>query len=429
MVGIEKSRGKTLLLAFMIIFIVFAFALLPMFNENANQASNQDNIAEEVKNEEEVDEEDEWNILSANRSTLAIQILAFLLIGFGFLMAFVRKYGYTSAISTYLIVSVSIPLYLCIRTLCYEDYVLSGVDIKTLILAEFATLGVIVAVGAPLGRINTNQYVLIALLFIPFYALNEWILLGDSFLIPKGNFLDTAGSVFIHTFGAFFGLGMVWFLTSEKEENLPIISSKISNQFALLGSMFLWVFFPAITSSLVPVQDIPYTVINTVLAICGATMATYVFTIIIREKIEVMDLMRATLAGGVAISATCRFAKPGYSILIGMIAGAICVVGYTLIQPRIERRFHIVDTCSVHVVHGFTGIFGGLAALALYWGGGHGPGADPIGEIVPKYQILGIILTVAIAFCSGTITGKIVAKMGGKKVPYDDKEEFGGKVK
>lgn len=421
---IQKTRGKALLIAFLIICIVFAFTLLPTFNEKVKKNSNEERRNEEVKEKEEVDEIDEWQILSANRSSISIEILAFLLIGFGFLMAFIRKYGYTSAISTYLIVSVSIPFYFCIRTLCYSDYALSAVDIKTLILAEFATLAVIIAIGAPLGRINTNQYVLIALLFIPFYAFNEWMLFSGE-IIPKGDFLDTAGSVFIHTFGAFFGLGMVLFLTSEKEKKLPITSSKRSNQFAILGSMFLFVFFPALTSALVPLEDIPYTIINTVMALCGAIIATYVFTIIIREKIEVMDIMRATLAGGVAISATCRFAKPGYSILIGMIAGAITVLGVTIIQPRIEKALRIVDTCSVHIVHGFTGIFGGLAALALYWGSSHGPGAQPLGEIEPAYQIAGIILTVVIAFFAGGICGKIVSLLGRKKEPYDDIEEFG----
>jgi ammonium transporter Rh len=41
----------------------------------------------------------------------AIHIMAMLLVGFGFLMVFVKKYGKSALTATYLLVSVSIPLY------------------------------------------------------------------------------------------------------------------------------------------------------------------------------------------------------------------------------------------------------------------------------------------------------------------------------
>lgn len=41
------------------------------------------------------------------------------------------------------------------------------------------------------------------------------------------------------------------------------------------------------------------TVLNTVLALCGSTLATYVFSKLIRGKIEVEDIANAALAGGV----------------------------------------------------------------------------------------------------------------------------------
>jgi len=41
----------------------------------------------------------------------AIHIMAMLLVGFGFLMVFVKKYGRSAITATYLLVSVSIPLY------------------------------------------------------------------------------------------------------------------------------------------------------------------------------------------------------------------------------------------------------------------------------------------------------------------------------
>jgi hypothetical protein len=57
----------------------------------------------------------------------AIHILAMLLVGFGFLMVFVKRYGYGATTGTYLIVAMGIPLYLGLRATeakqkAYKDY-------------------------------------------------------------------------------------------------------------------------------------------------------------------------------------------------------------------------------------------------------------------------------------------------------------------
>ena len=44
-----------------------------------------------------------------------IHILAMLLIGFGFLMVFVRRYGFGAVTGTYLVVAVGLPLYILLR--------------------------------------------------------------------------------------------------------------------------------------------------------------------------------------------------------------------------------------------------------------------------------------------------------------------------
>ena len=46
----------------------------------------------------------------------AIHIMAMLLVGFGFLMVFVRKYGRSALTATFLLVSISLPLYMFISS-------------------------------------------------------------------------------------------------------------------------------------------------------------------------------------------------------------------------------------------------------------------------------------------------------------------------
>jgi ammonium transporter Rh len=263
--------------------------------------------------------------------------MVMLLIGFGFLMVFVKKYGYTSITATFLLVALSLPLYMLLRPYLWGSAAdLSTSSISMLLFAEFAAASLLIAIGGPLGRINTSQYLLIGLLFTPLYALNEWILFSGA-IIPAGAFLDTAGSISIHAFGAYFAFGLIIMLTSKKEREIKIETSRGSNQFALLGSAALWIFWPSFCAALAPVDKIPLVAINTILALCGATLATYAFSTFIRGKIEICDIANASLAGGVAIGASVANVTPGWSMLIGAVAGAISVIGYTVIQPRLQK--------------------------------------------------------------------------------------------
>ena len=388
---IRKPSMKTWAAIFLIIFIAIGVAMLPQLNEYGKES-----------------------VISATENEFmyekSIHILVMLLMGFGFLMVFVRKYGYTSITATYLAVAVSLPLYMLVRPYLWGSAAdISITNISMLLFAEFAAASLLIAIGGPLGRVNTSQYLIIGSLFTPLYAVNEWLLFSGA-VIPAGAFLDTAGSVMIHAFGAYFALGMIIMLTSKKEREIEVETSKRSNEFALLGSAALWIFWPSFCSALVSVEKIPLVAINTILALCGATLATYAFSIFIRGKIEVSDIANASLAGGVAIGATVANVTPGWSMLIGLIAGAISVIGYTIIQPRLQKATGRVDTCGVHNLHGMPGIFGGLIALGLV--------------ASPMWQIAGVTISVVLALIMGLIVGFIASRLGRKEIPYDDKEEF-----
>jgi len=390
-VEIKRNSMKKWAAIFMIISIVIGIAMIPQLNKYG-----QEGAMTTAENEFMYEK--------------SIHILVMLLMGFGFLMVFIRKYGYTSITATYLAVALSLPLYMLVRPYLWGSVAnISIANISMLLFAEFAAASLLIAIGGPLGRVNTSQYLLIGLLFTPLYAINEWLLFSGA-VIPIGAFLDTAGSVMIHAFGAYFALGMTIMLTTKKESEMIVETSRRSNEFALLGSAALWIFWPSFCSALVAVDKIPLVAINTVLALCGATLATYVFSILIRGKIEVGDIANASLAGGVAIGATVANVTPGWSMLIGLIAGTISVVGYAIIQPRLQKATGGVDTCGVHNLHGMPGVFGGIVALGLV--------ASPL------WQLTGIIMSVIFALTTGIVVGFIASRLGRKDTPYDDKEEF-----
>ncbi len=342
----------------------------------------------------------------------SIHILAMLLVGFGFLMVFVRNYGYSALTGTYLLVATGLPLYLMLRsTGVLSAEKVSPDCIKALLLAEFACAAALISMGAVLGRLRLYQYALLAALLVPVYMLNEWLVLDGGLGVTKG-FADSAGSIIIHAFGAYFGLGLCLALTREKHREMPVESDATSDRFSMLGSMVLWLFWPSFCSAVVPADQMPKTVVNTLLALCGATLVTYVAGVALRKgKLGIADMANAALAGGVAIGATCNQASAPAAMLIGALAGGLCVVGYNVIQPRLQGALKIVDTCGVHNLHGMPGLLGGAAAIFII------PG-------IAGAQITGIVVTVVLAFTAGTVGGFIIRATGEKVQAYQDADEF-----
>lgn len=399
--GVEKTPkttvNKKLLLFLLFFFIIAAIALLPELNHNVAQGFQA--IKSEGAGNSTI-----FNTLKYERS---IHILAMLLVGFGFLMVFIRKHGYSSITATFLVVSVAIPMYMIIKSFGNVGFCKSTISIDTFLCAEFAAASLLIAIGAPLGRLKMDQYLIMGLLFVPAYIFNEWFILESGIF---NGFLDTGGSIVIHAFGAYFGLGVVANSISRFKEDNPCEADSTSNQFCLLGSMILWLFWPSFTSAIVAPERVVLTAINTVFALCGATLATYIFTKVIRGKIQIEDIANAALAGGVAIGSTCDMTTPGYAMLIGIAAGALSVIGYSIIAPKLEKLIKGTDTCGINNLHGMPGIFGGIVAVFI---------TGKVGT-----QLLGIAATVCIAFVCGKITGIVVNLFGKKEITYDDEDEF-----
>ncbi|PKN79237.1 MAG: ammonium transporter [Candidatus Cloacimonetes bacterium HGW-Cloacimonetes-1] len=341
----------------------------------------------------------------------AIHVMAMLLVGFGFLMVFVKMYGRTALTATYLLVSIAIPLYFFKSSHGIMGEAKGMVD--NIILAEFAAASLLICAGAVLGRIKLWQYIVLGMIFVPCYALNEWILLeGGLGLIPMGTVMDTGGSIVIHAFGALFGLGAIFSLTTQKEYTTPIEADATSDRFSLLGSMVLWVFWPSFCSALVSPAEIPLTIVNVILALCGSTLATYFFTTGLRKKVAPADIANAALAGGVAIGSTCNLTTPGIAFVIGILAGALSTFGFAVLQGKLQSMIKKVDTCGVLYLHGLPGLMGGLAALFVVSG------------INPGSQLKGIGITIVIGLVAGLITGKVIALTGKRAIPYEDEEEL-----
>ena len=340
----------------------------------------------------------------------AIHIMAMLLLGFGFLMVFIKKYGRSALTATFLLVSIALPLYFFIHTSGLFSE--SRGEIEELILAEFGAASLLIAAGAVLGRLKMYQYIILGLLFVPFYMFNEWILLENGFGIIKDGIADTGGSIVIHAYGALFGLAVASSMTTKKDLVKSIEADATSDRFSVLGSMVLWVFWPSFCAALVPPEAIPYTVVNVFLALCGSTLITYVASTAIRGKINIADIANAALAGGVAIGSTCDHASHGQAMFIGVLAGTISTIGFAIIQSKQQKLIKSVDTCGVTNLHGLPGLMGGFAAIPIVSG------------LNVSSQLSAILITIVSALLFGFFTGKIISLFGYRKETYVDSEEF-----
>ncbi len=353
------------------------------------------------------------SVVDVQKYNRSIHVMAMLLVGFGFLMVFVRKYGLSTVTATYLVVSVAIPLYILINSLGILGE--PKIEVDRLLLAEFAAASLLICIGAPLGRLKMPQYMLLGILFIPCYMVNEWILLeGGLGLIPHGSFVDTGGSILIHAFGALFGLGVIMTMTTQKEFDTPIESDATSDQFSMLGSMILWLFWPSFCAGLVAPELVPYTAVNVIIALCGATIATYFVSVTLRGKIAIADIANAALAGGVAIGATCDHASHTMAFAIGILAGALSTYGFAVIQSKLQGLVKGIDTCGVTNLHGWPGLLGGTIAIFV------------VADINKVAQCKGIIITIVLALIAGYVAGKLLVAFGRRAVPYVDSEEILG---
>ena len=149
-----------------------------------------------------------------------------------------------------------------------------------------------------------------------------------------------------------------------------------------------------------------------VLALSGATIATYFASIYLRGKISAADIANAALAGGVAIGSACDVASFPEAFIVGILAGALSTFGFAVLQSKVESLIRGIDTCGVMNLHGMPGLLGGLSAIFIVDGLNKGS------------QMAGIGTTIIVAIVTGFIVGKIIATFGRKTQPYDDMDEF-----
>ena len=274
---------------------------------------------------------------------------------------------------------------------------------------------------------------LVSGLIYPLYA--NWVwgggwlsALGANFGLGHGH-VDFAGSSVVHMTGGVCALAGAMVLgprlgkfNKDGSPN-PIPGHHIP--MAVVGCFILafgWFGFNA--GSTLAGTDLRIGVIatNTMLAGAAGAVSSWVYMWMRYGKPDISMSANGLLAGLVAITAPCAFVTAPVAVLIGAIAGVLCVLSVFFF----ERVMKIDDPVGAISVHGVNGAWGVLS-LGLFADGKYGDGFNGVKGCVTGLfygdsgqflaQCIGTLTNVVYVFIISWVIFKVLDKVIGLRVP------------
>ena len=243
------------------------------------------------------------------------------------------------------------------------------------------------------------------------YGIQAWIkgLTGEEFH-------DFAGSIVVHAVGGWIALPAVILLGARRgrytKEGQISAHPPSSIPFLALGAWILavgWFGFNVMSAQTID-KISGLVALNSLMAMVGGTLAAWVV-----GRNDPGFTYNGPLAGLVAVCAGSDLMHPMGALLVGLVAGALFVYMFTLVQ----NRWKIDDVLGVWPLHGLCGLWGGLAAGifgAKAFGG--------IGGISFTGQLIGSAMGVGIALAGGFVVyGALKLVMG---IRMSQEEEYEG---
>ncbi|RLV64019.1 hypothetical protein DV515_00017677 [Chloebia gouldiae] len=191
--------------------------------------------------------------------------------GFGFFLMVLRRYGFSSTGFNFFLVVLGVQC-----SMLAEDVLVfirgqqNQVGMESLAKAVVSTTAVVISTGAVLGKANPVQLIVMTLVELIFFHVSRCI---NRTLLEVPEPLTV---MHVHLFGAYFGLA----LTSRFPEPPPGLdknrSTPKSELFSVLGTVFVWVFWPSFNSILADSKK--KAVLNTYLALAVSAVAAFMLS-------------------------------------------------------------------------------------------------------------------------------------------------------
>ncbi|XP_074832571.1 blood group Rh(CE) polypeptide isoform X2 [Carettochelys insculpta] len=293
------------------------------------------------------------------------------ILGFGFFLASLKRYGFSSTGFNLLIATLGVQWALLVEGFLFSFS--AGkvkISLPSISKATVSVAACLISAGALLGKANPIQLIWMATVEVAAFSMSRWI--NVKFLMVE----EHTSLMHVHIFGTYFGLGVSWCLyhsswskSGEKEKEKEK-DDLLSDLFSMLGILFLWMFWPSFNSVLiVDMMEKRNAIYNTYYAMGVSAVAAFALSALSSRngKIRMVHIHHATLAGGVALGFSAPIIPyPWIAMILGLLASIIALLGSHCLQTYLNPVLQIHDTCGIHYTFGLPGLLGAIVNVILF---------------------------------------------------------------
>ena len=227
----------------------------------------------------------------------------------------------------------------------------------------FAATAATIVSGAVAERIKLTSFMLFSVIYVAFiYPIAGSWKWGGGFLDGIG-FYDFAGSTLVHSVGGWAALVAISLLGARigkfGEDGTSHAIPGHNIPLATAGVFILWLGWFGFNGGSVLSADpslTSLTLVTTCLAAAAGGISAFVFSTWRYKNYDLTMFLNGILGGLVGITAGADLMSPTEAILIGLIAGAVIVMGVSLVD-----KIKLDDPVGAVAVHLLCGIWGTLA--------------------------------------------------------------------
>ena len=288
----------------------------------------------------------------------------------------------------------------------------------------FAAITVALIVGSFAERIKFAAVLIFSVLWFTFsYVPMAHIVWGGGLLGADGA-LDFAGGTVVHINAGIAGLVGAYMVGKRigfgKEAMTPH-----SLTLTMVGASLLWVGWFGFNAGSAGAANANagLAFVNTVLATAAATLSWIAGEALHKGKASMLGAASGAVAGLVAVTPAAGFVGPMGSIVMGLIAGVVCLWGV----GGLKRMLNVDDAFDVFGVHGVGGILGAIltgvfASQSLGGTGGLTPDTFAMGAQV-WVQVKSVLFTIVWSGVVAFIAYKIADLLVGLRVSEEAERE------
>jgi len=362
------------------------------------------------------------------RSKNMLSVLMQVMVVFSLISVLWVIYGYSLAFGGegLIIANLSKAFLLGVKPDSLVDTFTAGVKIPEFIFiafqATFAAITCALIVGSFAERMKFSAVLLFSAIWFTFSYLPiaHMVWGAGGYLLGKGA-LDFAGGTVVHINAAMAGLVGAYMVGKRvgygKEAMAPH-----NLTLTMVGASMLWVGWFGFNagSNLESNGGATLAFINTLVATAAAVLAWSAGEAMARGKASMLGAASGAVAGLVAITPACGSVGPMGAIIIGLLAGFLCLWGVN----GLKRMLGADDSLDVFGVHGVGGIVGALLTGVFTAPGLGGTGKEGF-SIASQLlvQAEGVVITMVWSTVVAFIAYKIVDVAVGLRVSEEDERE------